>query len=167
MCDGVPRDNGRRAVSTPAPAPNLSRSDWLLLLLARDPIGAVGPAELDPIRIQKGMFLLSMRGPARNLYEFRPYNWGPFSSDVYADLDELTARGYLNSSRAPGRTWSVYRVTARGDQRARELVASAGAFAVGWLKSAREFLTTHSFAQLLREIYAAYPGFAVNSRFGG
>jgi hypothetical protein len=38
---------------------------------------------------------------------------------------------------------------------------------VTWLKQAREFLTTRSFAGLLREIYAMYPAYAVNSKFGG
>ena len=38
---------------------------------------------------------------------------------------------------------------------------------VVWLRSAREFLTTRPFTQLLRDIYEEYPEFAVNSRFSG
>lgn len=52
------------------------RSDWLLLLLDRAALEASGPDELDPVRIQKGMFLLSERGSARGLYNFRAYDWG-------------------------------------------------------------------------------------------
>lgn len=145
----------------------LVRSDWLLLLLDRSALGAQGPDELDPVRIQKGMFLLSERGPARGLYEFRAYDWGPFSPAIYTDLAALTRQGYLAEDRVLGRTWSTYRVTARGHERASAAAAEVGQTTAAWLRQAREFLTTRSFAQLLREIYALYPEYAVNSRFGG
>jgi uncharacterized protein YwgA len=145
----------------------LNRPDWLLLLLDRDALGAEGPEGLDPVRIQKGMFLLSKRGPARGLYDFRAYDWGPFSSDIYTDLAMLARRGYLSEERVLGRTWSTYRVTAQGHERAVTVAANAGAGSSTWLRQAREFLTSRSFAQLLREIYELYPDYAVNSRFGG
>jgi hypothetical protein len=145
----------------------LDRSGWLLLLLDRAALGAQGPEDLDPVRIQKGMFLLSQRGPARGLYEFRAHDWGPFSSDIYGDLASLTRQGYLTEEKVPGRTWSIYRVTARGHERALAAAAQAGETATAWLRQTREFLTTRSFAQLLREVYALYPDYAVNSRFGG
>lgn len=147
----------------------LDRCDWLLLLLDRAVLGAEGPDELDPVRIQKSMFLLSQRGPARarEFYTFRAYDWGPFSSAIYTDLASLTQRGYLDEIQAPGRTWSTYHVTARGHQLATQKAALAGEAAIGWLKQAREFVTTRSFAQLLRDIYDLYPDYAVNSRFDG
>jgi uncharacterized protein YwgA len=147
----------------------LVRSDWLLLLLDRSVLGANGPDELDPVRIQKGIFLLSERGPARGrgLYDFHAYDWGPFSSAIYADLASLTRQGYLAEATVLGRTWSTYQVTARGHERALAAAAQAGETATAWLRQAREFLTTRSFAQLLRDIYALYPDMAVNSRFGG
>jgi len=112
------------------------------------------------------MFLLSERGPARRLYTFKAYDWGPFSSAIYGDLDALTRQGYLDEDRVPGRTWSTYRVTPSGHELASGMAAQIGSANVGWLRAAREFLTTRSFAQLLRDIYAEYPDFAVNSRFG-
>jgi hypothetical protein len=145
----------------------LDRSDWLLLLLDRGALGAQGPEELDPVRIQKGMFLLSKRGPARDLYHFEAYDWGPFSSAIYADLASLTRQGYLAEEKVRGRTWSTYRVTSRGHERAAAKAAQAGDAGTRWLGQAREFVTTRSFAQLLREVYDLYPDYAVNSRFGG
>jgi uncharacterized protein YwgA len=150
-----------------APGSVLQRSDWLLLLLDRDVLGAQGPDELDPVRVQKGMFLLSKRGPARDLYDFQAYDWGPFSSAIYTDLASLTRQGYLTEERVLGRTWSTYRVTARGHERASAAATQVGDTATAWLRQAREFLTTRSFAQLLREVYSLYPDYAVNSRFGG
>lgn len=146
----------------------LDPADWLLLLLDRAALGAHGSDELDPVRIQKGMFLLSKRGPATSdLYSFRPYDWGPFSSGIYADLASLTRQGLLVEEKKIGRTWSTYRVTPRGHERALRAAARIGEPSTGWLKQAREFLTTRSFAQLLRDVYAMYPDMAVNSRFGG
>jgi DNA-binding PadR family transcriptional regulator len=143
------------------------RSGWLVLLLDRDALGAAGPEELDPVRVQKGMFLLSERGPARGIYTFRAYDWGPFSSAIYSDLDALVTQGYLDRQRVPGRTWCTYQVTPSGHELASGMAQQIGPTHVGWLRSAREFLTTRSFAQLLREIYEEYPDFAVNSRFSG
>jgi uncharacterized protein YwgA len=143
------------------------RSDWLLLLLDRAALEAEGPEELDPVRIQKGLFLLSKRGPARDLYDFQAYDWGPFSPAIYADLASLAQQGYLIEEKVPGRTWSTYRVTDRGHERAVAFACQVRAEDVAWLRQARQFLTTRSFAQLLREIYELYPGYAVNSRFGG
>lgn len=145
----------------------LGRSDWLLLLLDKDALGAQGPQELDPVRIQKGMFLLSERGPARGLYGFRAYDWGPFSSAIYADLDTLTRHGYLSEERVLGRSWSTYKITIRGHEQAAAMASQLDGQAIAWLRQAREFLTTRSFAQLLREIYDLYPDYAVNSRFTG
>ena len=154
-------------MTQPTTGSALVRSDWLLLLLDRAALGAAGPDKLDPVRIQKGMFLLSKRGPARDLYDFEPYDWGPFSSDIYADLASLARQGYLTEEKVPGRTWSTYRVTARGHERAGAFAAQMRPEDIAWLRQARQFLTTRSFAQLLREIYELYPDYAVNSRFGG
>jgi uncharacterized protein YwgA len=154
-------------MTQPTTGSAVDRSDWLLLLLDRDALGATAPDELDPVRIQKGMFLLSRRGPARNLYDFQAYDWGPFSPAIYADLASLARQGYLIEEKVPGRTWSTYRITPRGHERAAALAAQMRAEDVAWLRQAREFLTTRSFAQLLRDVYALYPDMAVNSRFGG
>jgi uncharacterized protein len=143
------------------------RSAWLLLLLDREALGASGPDELDPVRIQKGMFLLSKRGPQRDIYDFQAYDWGPFSSAIYADLASLSRQGYLSEERVTGRTWSKYRVTPKGHERASVAASQVGMTSTAWLRHAREFLTTLPFSQLLREIYAMYPEYAVNSRFGG
>ncbi|MGO9343405.1 MAG: hypothetical protein ACLP6E_12940 [Acidimicrobiales bacterium] len=77
-------------------------------------LGVEGPDALDPVRIQKGIFLLSERGPAQGVYQFRPYNWGPFSPALYGDLDLLCRLGYLKTEQVPGRTWKRYSVTLRG-----------------------------------------------------
>lgn len=141
----------------------VERTDWLLLFLSRDSLGVDGPAEVDPIRIQKGMFLLSQRGPARDLYAFRPYNWGPFSPAIYGDLDYLVGEGLVEIEAVPGQTWKRYRTTQKGESKTSKLIDRVDASAVDWLGRARRYVTSRSFSQLLREIYARYPKYATES----
>jgi DNA-binding PadR family transcriptional regulator len=150
-------------IATPLRGGAMERLDWLLLFLSADALGVDGPSELDPVRIQKGMFILSERGPARGVYTFRPYNWGPFSPQIYGDLDLLVATGLAEVERAPGRTWKRYTTTPKGERRAAALVADASGSDIKWLGKARNYVTSRSFAQLLREIYAEFPEYATES----
>lgn len=136
---------------------------WLLLFLSTEALGADGPDELDPIRIQKGMFLLSQRGPSRDLYSFRPYNWGPFSSAIYTDLEELEDKGLVESRRVPGRSWKVFQTTAAGDEHAAKIADKVDADHVEWLRRAREYVTGRSFVRLLRDIYEHFPQYKQRS----
>jgi uncharacterized protein YwgA len=65
--------------------------------------------KLDPIRIQKGLFILAMETPEEWLpsearYHFEPYNYGPYSSEIYYDLDRLEGYGYVEKIEMPGRS---------------------------------------------------------------
>jgi hypothetical protein len=131
--------------------------EWLLLFLSAEALGVDAPEELDPIRIQKGMFLLSERGPARDTYTFRPYNWGPFSSAIYSDLGSLESSGLVESHPLPGRTWKVWQTTAAGDERAIRIAKDLDDDEVNWLGRTRLYVTGRSFVRLLRDIYANYP----------
>ena len=141
------------------------RTDWLLLLLSGDALRVPDPGPLDPVRVQKGMFLLSKRGPARDLYSFRPYNWGPFSPAIYSDLDELEAQGLIEQRRPAGHSWKMCATTPKGDERARAIAADLSDDDVAWMAQTRRFLTTRSFAKLLEDVYDLYPDFATQSRF--
>ncbi len=145
----------------------MPRSDWLLLLLTKSALGVDGPEGLDPVRIQKGMFLTSMRGPAKGLYAFRPYNWGPFSPAVYGDLDRLVDEGLVLREDVAGRDWQRYSPSPAGVEAAREFAESQKPVSVQWMGSCRRFLTERSFTQLLRDVYAAYPEYATASQFSG
>ena len=145
----------------------MPRSDWLLLLLTKSVLGVDGPEGLDPVRIQKGMFLTSMRGPAKNLYTFRPYNWGPFSPAVYGDLDRLVDEGLVLREDVAGRNWQRYSPSPAGVEVAGEFAKSLGDVSLKWMGSCRRFLTERSFTQLLRDVYAAYPEYATASQFSG
>ena len=142
----------------------------LPLLLASDQFAGESEAEpLDRLRIQKGVFLLQMRGPEdwRDTYPFAPWDWGPFSHALASMVKTLSARGLLEERPVPFRSYAAYRTTAEGEETlaeaARTLTPKERAFIAG----VRHYITSRSFSQLLREVYAEYPKFAVNSRFRG
>ena len=139
--------------------------DWLLLAVEGHAVGATGPDKLDPVRIQKSMFLLSQRGPARDLYSFKPYNWGPFSSSIYNDLDSLVLQGLLEKVPNPGHTWVWYEATPKGHDRASQLALGLKDEQRTWLGRCRDFVTDRSFTRLLRDVYDAYPEMATKSLF--
>lgn len=138
----------------------MKRRDWLLLLINE---------EIDPIRIQKGMFLFAMESgaPQTEKYEFEPYNWGPCSFAIYGDLDLLHAEGLIARIPVQGRSWSTYRRTVDGDAAAQRLVSHADPKLLEYLESISAAVMNNTFNQLLRAVYERYPDFTAKSLFRG
>ena len=141
----------------------MTRRDWLLLLIGLDP----PPRGLEPVRIQKALFLLAREGgiPPRERYWFVPYNYGPMSPRVYRDVDALVRGGLLERLPVPGYAWGRIRATPRGRARASDLAAAARSDALAKLRAIRDEVTALSFADLLETIYARYPEMASASVF--
>jgi hypothetical protein len=144
----------------------MTRADWLLLLIG----SSRRPAGLDPVRIQKGMFLLAQEAalPPQQRYPFRPYNYGPMSVEVYRDLDALVARGLVRRSEAKGYRWSLFAPTGRGRARialVEQRVAAEAPLAGRRLGHIVELVDRLDFAGLLRAVYDRYPQYASRSVF--
>ncbi|HEU4658564.1 MAG TPA: hypothetical protein VFR97_13635 [Capillimicrobium sp.] len=143
--------------------------DWLLLLIGLD-AGPGGPA-LDPVRVQKGMFLLAREGglPPKERYWFVAYNYGPMSPRIYRDLDALERRGLVERRPAEdGLRWRPVAITADGAARVAELVAGAEdreRRIIAWLAATKRRMAGLTFAELLTDIYARYPAYAARSVF--
>lgn len=141
--------------------------DWLLILCAYR--GA--PAGLDPVRIQKGMFLFSRSGavPPSERYDFRPYDYGPMSAGIYSDLDALVAEGLLEPHAVSGKSWCRYSATERGRSTAGErllnLKGEPQKENARRLYQIKEEIASVSFSDLLERVYRAHPDMAVNSVF--
>lgn len=127
---------------------------------------AVGEG-LDPIRIQKSLFLVAQESgaPALEAYKFVPYNWGPFSREIYEDLERLQADGLLERVHVPGKSYYSYRQTSTGHEQARRIETLAAAPLRAKIRELRTAVATDSFDQLLRRVYDRYPDFAANSIF--
>jgi uncharacterized protein YwgA len=142
----------------------------LPLLLASDACAGQDEGEpLDRLRMQKGVFLLAMRGPAdwNQLFHFTPYDWGPYSFDLASTVEGLMANGLLQKEPFPGRRYMRYRTTQAGEQLIRQLADDVSPPERAFAKATREYVSSRPFARLLREVYKAYPEYAVNSRFAG
>lgn len=140
--------------------------DWLLLLIAADGT----PAGLDPVRLQKGMFLLAEEAalPHRERYRFVAYNYGPMSRGLYRGLRDLVRTGLVERRSVPGLAWGHYAVTAAGAREAHRLESSLGARARTRLERLREIkarIADQDFGALLTDVYERYPDYATRSVF--
>ncbi len=141
-----------------------TRRDWLLLALA-----AADGEDLTPVQIQKVMFLLGekMGGslPSR-YYEFKPYNYGPFSREVYQDAEALDREGMVRvSPGVPGRRWATYAATEVGLGRARQISPKVDARALGYLRRVVTWARSLTFQELVSAIYREFPDQRANSVF--
>jgi hypothetical protein len=143
--------------------------DWLLLLIGLDAAG--DHDTIDPVRVQKGMFLLAREGglPPKQRYWFVAYNYGPMSPRVYRDLEALERAGLVERrSAGDGLRWRPVGTTAAGAARVRELLAAAQPrerAAIEWLRETKRRMLGLTFAELLTDIYARYPAYAARSVF--
>jgi hypothetical protein len=134
----------------------------LLLFLAANPKPA------NPVRIMKGLFLFSQavkegKLPPTETFEFEPMDYGPCSLDVYRELENLVAEGFVRPEPVPGETWKRYCITEAGLNSAQQNQEPGEKPLVLFLQKIRHWCDGQSFTTLLQAVYRAYPDFAVNS----
>ena len=140
-----------------------SRREFLLLALA-----SASDGRLSPVQIQKAMFLLKQEASQYvepDFYDFVPYNYGPFDSSIYDDLDALAGSGLVTIDQPQGRSWAMYTITGTGLQKADHVRGSVAPAIRDYTQNVVSWIKAQSFAGLLRSIYSKYPSFAVNSVF--
>jgi uncharacterized protein YwgA len=138
--------------------------DRLLLFLALD--GA--PRGLDPVRLQKGLFLDAMAGGADTgeAYAFVPYNYGPMSAQIYSDLEDLVSEGLVTEVPVQGQSWSRYMATEKGMQAGKTLMSRQPSDqAAQRLYRIKKEVASKTFRSLLEDVYDRYPEYAANSVF--
>ena len=126
---------------------------------------------LSPVQMQKALFLMTERTGGRlgkeDLYKFVPHNYGPFSMEIYQDIDALAQEGKVNVE--PGRLqrWKSYKLTESGRASAEKALAELAPEVEDFLNSVVDWVVERDFPDLLRAVYNAYPEYAVNSVFRG
>lgn len=135
--------------------------DWLLLFVDGS------PEPIDRVRIQKGMFLFSQRSkaPVDQKYLFRPYKYGPFSFELYPDLDDMVREGLLQEERVALMSSPGYSPTATGRDAANMLAHHALPGRMKLLAGLLSYVRERDFAKLLNDIYSLYPEYATRSVF--
>lgn len=124
---------------------------------------------LDRIRMQKAVFLLTKRGPEKwsLLYDYQPYNWGPYSPTLVHDLEAWVRTGELAVEDYPHSRYGQYETTPAGEAEAERVWGELTPAQQDFVRSVRRFVTRRSFNRLLRDVYAAYPDYATKSQFTG
>ena len=100
----------------------------------------------------------------RGLYSYRPYDWGPYSSQLASDLRHLTATECLDDARQV-RHYGTYRTTVLGKKLIVDCELSDSE--EDFIRRVRAYIVSQPFNQLLRNVYAAYPEYATESKFSG
>jgi hypothetical protein len=125
---------------------------------------------MTPAQIQKAMFLMSAEARAlvgESFYEFVPYNYGPFDAKVYHDLENLAVNGLVTTTNFAGRSWKPYAVTPFGVAEAARSKEKANKQGVAYLERVVDWVSSRTFPELVRAIYAKYPQYKANSVFTG
>ena len=138
------------------------------MLLAGGLFAAPNETEpLDDLRMQKGIFLLITAGNPewRSLFSYSPYDWGPYSIDLARVLTELGKAGLLKKEPFPNRRYMQYKTTLAGEHLIYKILPSLPDTDGIFIRQVRAYVNSRPFARLLREVYNAYPEYAVNSRF--
>jgi len=141
----------------------MDKESITLLVIAADPDGG-----LSPVQLQKSLFIVGQSGleelPA-DYYEFSPYNYGPFTSEVYSVVDILEGQEMVRKVITGGDDFYRYALTPAGRARAEEVRKGSHGSLCDYIDTTVRWVCSLSFDELLRAIYAKYPGYAINSVF--
>ena len=119
---------------------------------------------MSPIQIMKALFLLKMELGLSDseFYRFEPYLYGPCSFEVYSDLENLIKEGLVVTIPSSS-TWTYYRVTSKGSDKAEKILRIADEDLINEIIKVKKCVTSKSFLELLKYVYQRYPKYAENS----
>ncbi len=142
----------------------MSRSDSVLAVLSTS-----GGSEWTPVQVQKMFFLLDKKVPSAlggPHWDFKPYDYGPFDSDVYSTIEQLSRDGFTHVDRAPGEM-RTFRLTPEGQRRGQAALAQVQPNIADYVARLSNWLRALSFQQLVSEVYREFPDMRANSVFRG
>ena len=118
-------------------------------------------------RLQKLVFLVSHSIFSENLFEFTPYNFGPYSVKLLAAMDELLELGYINQKLAElNETESdvtEFQLSPEGLLHAEEMIND---IPLQKLSEIEDMIHVHGYKELeslLQFVYSDYPEYTENS----
>lgn len=138
----------------------MKRADLLLKIIA-----AAEGQPLTPAQLQKVAFLLGIERSdymPDDYYQFRKYDYGPFSAEVFRDAEQLEREGKVAISINRRGGWQEYAATVSGYRtKLQAIPKDVSVFIEEKVSWARGL----SFQQLVRAIYQDYPEYRENSVF--
>jgi len=139
----------------------MTKKDWVLLL-----INFAGEKGLSPLKLQKSVFLLSKNlheDLSKDFYNFIPYNYGPFSKEIYTDIDILDSEGLIKILEFKDRKWPEYHITSKGVKKSEKLILHLDDKTKKYLEKLVNWVNSLSFLELIHIIYSNYPEYKANS----
>jgi hypothetical protein len=144
----------------------MNRRDLVLAILA-----AAEGRPYTPVQIQKAAFIVCDQFP--NLidegpgFHFEPYDYGPFDSDVYAEISHLQVARDAVIAPSPFGNWNTYAASDKGLKRGTQLLEEMPAEEEDYIERISAWVRSLSFKRLVKSIYEAYPHMRANSIFRG
>ncbi len=136
----------------------MNRQDWILA------VAAIAQEQgLDSAQLQKSLFLLGEELTnlvGADYYQFYPYKYGPFNSEVYSDWCSLRDDGLVQG-------YEAIITTPAGQQKACALLDELPDDALAYLDAVVEWVQERSFQELCDAVYEKYPAMTVNSAMKG
>lgn len=144
----------------------MDRKSLLLAALASG-----GGAAYTPVQVQKLLFLIQKNLPdiviSTDKFDFKPYDYGPFDKEVYAECELLEKEGLLETLTVSGRTWKTYKLSESGCQSGQASLSCLPPSEKKYIQKLSAFVRQLSFSELVSVIYKTYPEMRSNSVFQG
>lgn len=120
-----------------------------------------------PVQIQKLLFLLDKKIPDLGSphFNFMPYDYGPFSVEIYQLLEDFDNTGEVNILRSVTSGIKKFRLTLAGQQAGEKLLVSLDPKTRDYMAKLSDFVKSLSFAELVSTIYNEYPEMKKHSVF--
>lgn len=142
------------------------RQQITLRLLAAD---GAEPVE-GRTRLQKLLFLIQMRADEMDMelfdmYDFIAYDYGPFSKNIYDDIEYLDQRGFLRETPKQlddGVIKYDYEITPKGKKYLRSEVEQSSDI-IGLINSVKSDFNDADLKNFIEYVYSEYPEYAENS----
>lgn len=134
-------------------------------------LAALAPAnggKFSPVQVQKLLFLIDRNIPEEvdgPHFDFQPYHYGPFDSNVYQVLEELVEEGDVEVTLPIGQCCRSYCLTPQGQEKGDDLLRTLGEVGRQYIIEISNFVRRLPFAQLVSAIYNAYPEMKEHSVF--
>jgi len=143
-------------------ANTLNREDLLCVVIA-----AAGNKGLTPVQLQKSIFLLQKSFPKTigALYNFTPYNYGPFNPEIYTDADKLCSESLVTKRKVNHFSWSKYYILKAGIENTQSIKDNIDADIQSFIEKLISWIQKLKFSELTSFIYTKYPEYKVNSVF--
>jgi uncharacterized protein len=118
-----------------------------------------------PVQIQKLIFLFQERTQNGRVFDFVPFDYGPYDATIYHWLEELSAEGFVEIQGGPYAKRRLYQLTPEGTELANSELGKLSDRDRDYLIRLSEWVRSISFAQLVGAVYKAYPEMRQNSVF--